>query len=203
MHKYLLLLTFYLTTFFVFSQNDSIKRKDTINKSPILYGDISYGISREFNDGLKLMLGASFTYQHKNNIFSLRYVENNEIKTVFLLFPTVVNKSKEYAFLYGKRWIEHDMSYNFSAGISTSNYSVYERDEIISSEDYLGVPFEINIKWFKPEKQRFGLLYGIIPIGNPTAFGRSYGFKIVGNLSKRSYIGIGVVFGLGVHKHYD
>lgn len=203
MHKYLLLLTFYLITFFVFSQNDSIRRKDTINKSPILYGDISYGISREFNDGVKFMLGASFTYQYKNKIFSLRYVENNEMKTVFILIPVVVNKSKEYAFLYGKRWIEHDMSYSFSAGLSTANYSVYERDEIISSEDYLGVPFEINIKWFKSEKQRFGLLYGIIPIGNSTAFGRSYGFKIVGNLSKRSYVGIGVVFGLGVHKRYD
>jgi len=60
----------------------------------------------------------------------------------------------------------------------------------------------VNVKWFKKEKKRFRAYYGLIPIGKPTSFGRSFGFKLYGNIGKLSYVGIGINYGFGWHKRY-
>jgi len=194
-YNFLKFLVLLFLPFSLFSQNDSIK------KTPILYGELTYGITRDFNDGVKFLVGGEFNYQYKNHLFSFRYVENTEAKSFLIFVPIVLNKSQEYAGLYGKRWIEDGTSYSFSVGLSTNKYSVIENDEVISSYKYFGVPYEANIKWFKSHKKRYRI-YGLFPVGKPTSFGRSFGIKLVGNFSKRSYVGIGLVYGLGIHKQY-
>jgi hypothetical protein len=63
------------------------------------------------------------------------------------------------------------------------------------------LPIELNFKWFKSKKKRYRI-YGIIPVGEPTSFGRNFGFKLVGNISKNSFVGLGIVYGFGIHKKY-
>ena len=113
--------------------------------------------------------------------------------------------SNEISLLYGKRFIKDGHSWSFSGGVS-ANYALYKRrvDGVNqrASEAFVGFPLEINIKWFKKKKKRFRAWYGIVPIGKPTAFGRSLGFKLYGNLGKLSYIGIGLNYGFGWHKKY-
>lgn len=66
---------------------------------------------------------------------------------------------------------------------------------------YAGVPFEANIHWFKARKERFRI-YGLIPLGHPMGFGGSIGLKVFGSVSKNSYIGFGLMYGLGWHREY-
>lgn len=110
----------------------------------------------------------------------------------------------EVALLYGLRTIEENHAYSFSLGVSYSGY--YQNyDKNVNNNinyDYVGVPFEANIKWFKEEKRRFRI-YGLIPVGKPTAFGGAIGFKLFGNISRQTYAGIGLTYGLGFHKVYD
>ncbi len=54
---------------------------------------------------------------------------------------------------------------------------------------------------FKGKKRQYRL-YKIIPVGRKTSFGRNVGFKIIGNISKNSFIGVGINCGLGIHKKY-
>lgn len=66
---------------------------------------------------------------------------------------------------------------------------------------YVGVPFEVAINWFKPEKRRVKI-YGLIPVGPATALGGSIGFKFFGNVSQNSYAGLGLTYGFGYHRKY-
>jgi hypothetical protein len=63
------------------------------------------------------------------------------------------------------------------------------------------VPLQINIRWFKSEKDIYRI-YGLIPVGEPTGFGHSLGISLVANISKHSYVGLAVSFGLGFYKEY-
>lgn len=210
------LLFFILSTFTVLSQitNDSIVKKKT---NPIIYGDMFFGPSLNKNSGT-VFIGASMNYQNKSNLFTIRYIENLEIATKWVfIFPTFINKSRnqETALLFGQRFIEGNQSLSFSGGISYNQYEEYNYNtdtyflsnvptDIISSysENFIGFPFEAEIRWFNAKKQRYRIVYALIPIGEPTSFCRSIGFKLVGNISKQSYIGIGLTFGLGWHKEY-
>lgn len=66
------------------------------------------------------------------------------------------------------------------------------------------LPSEANIKLFKSRKKRFRILYGVVPMGEPTSFsfGRSIEFKLFGNISKTpSHKGISL--GFGNHRVYN
>lgn len=202
--KFLFFFTLLFLPFFLFSQNKSVK-KDSIKKEPIIFGEFTLGISRDLTDGVKFLVGGGLKYQYKNHLFSFRYNENIEFKSYFFFVVPIVtnlNKTQEQAIMYGKRWVEDGTSYSLLAGLSTNRYIVFDQGNIVSTENYGGIPFEANIKWFKSKKSRFRIIYGAIPIGKPTSFGRSIGFKLVGNISKRSYVGIGLTFGIGIHKQY-
>ena len=124
-------------------------------------------------------------------------------------------KINELSLLYGKRQIKKGHSYSISIGIS---YSIYEKcliqtidgpfgdngtitDITNESDIYFGIPFELNIKWFKNNKSKYRIL-GLIPVGRETSIGNSIGFKIFGNLSKNGMIGFGTTFGIGTYKKY-
>ncbi|RYY06673.1 MAG: hypothetical protein EOP43_05630 [Sphingobacteriaceae bacterium] len=107
----------------------------------------------------------------------------------------------EVGLLYGRRSIETDRSLSYSIGISYNQTYFYNFNYGIQKNTFVGIPFEFNIKWFDSEKEPIRIL-GIFPVSKPFAFGASEGFKIQGNISKNSYVALGLVLGFGFHKHY-
>jgi hypothetical protein len=209
----IVLLVIPLTLFSQENSNEEKKREE----NPIIYADLILGPSTELGGTGTLFIGGALNFQSNKDLFSFRYIENANLKTTwFIILPAFVQRSKniESALLYGKRYIDDNKSYSFSGGISYNKYENYEYNNTFfftgfpseqlptTSETYFGFPFEAEILWFNAEKEPYRIFYNIIPISKPTSFGKSFGFKFVGNISKRSYLGIGLVFGLGFHKQY-
>lgn len=201
-NKLTLFLLFLLLLQTINAQNDTVS-----HTNPIIFGEINIGVGRLFNDGLAGNISFSANYQSKKNLFTFRFsqtaiLQANSVDDIFTIDPKVLND--EYAFLYGKRWIEGGQSLSVSLGVSYNTFKddydfVANRHRSITN--HFGVPFEANIRWFKSEKRRYRLLE-LFPVGPETGFGRSIGFKLFGNISKQSYIGIGLVYGLGYHRYY-
>lgn len=175
--------------------------------NPILFLDGSGGYAIGKIEGPLFTLGLH--YQHNSNLFSLRYqyVSGDDIG---VLAPTPIyplfniNESvNEYSALYGKRYVYDNSSLSLSLG---AGYIQHKTLSLTNSRGFeynknIGLPFEINFKWFKAQKAPYRI-YGAIPVGNKTSFGNSFGFKLSGAVSKTSYIGIGLCFGIGYHKYY-
>jgi len=188
-------------------------QEKTENNEPIIFGEFIFGGAGEIKGKGGFLLGGELNYQFKSNLFSIRYLEHIQLETdaVFLSpftpFPIIREKinHKEIGLLYGKRWIYDGSSLSVSGGLSLNKYSNKITDEnnerINIKNNYIGLPFEVNFKWFKSKKKRYRI-YGIIPVGKPTSFGRNFGFKLVGNISKNSFVGFGIVYGFGIHKKY-
>jgi hypothetical protein len=180
---------------------------DTVAKksNPIIFGDFNLGYSNGFLRGLSL--GVSLNYQKNKNLFTFRNIETIRIDNADLLLgiiPINVDSKTltEYALLYGRRYIDGGTSYHFSGGISYNTYKKVEDDITVENYSFIGFPLEFAISWFKSKKKKFRVLYGLIPVGKPTGFGRSFTLKLYSNISKNSYIGLGLNFGLGYHKKY-
>lgn len=175
--------------------------------NPILFAEYYFGPA--FGDSGGFSNGASLNYQTRENLFTLRYTNNVQLegKFLFFLFPAfeVVEQTDEFGVLYGRRKIYGNHSFSYSAGIAYVKHKEFinlENDvRNFEVQDGVGVPFEMNIKWFNAEKKRYRI-YCIVPVGKPTAFSRSIGFKLYGNISKNSFIGLGINYGFGWHKNY-
>lgn len=210
MKKLLFLFLFSIT---VVSQevviNDSIRRTN-----PVIFIESFAGFGGS-NGNLIGSLGGSLNYQfNKKDLLTTRFISNasfgsSYIQTSpFTVIPFLVKteKQQELALLYGKRFTFDNYSVSLSTGISIIRRDFFREnvtyfEEV--TEEYYGVPFEINIKFFKSKKSRFRAYYGIIPIGKKRiSFGRSVGLKIIGNASKSGYVGFGVTYGFGWHKKY-
>jgi hypothetical protein len=183
------------------------EKQDSIHKkaNPIFFADLGLGYT---NGSLKGLTGVfSLNYQNKNNLFTFRHLEIVTYDNIdfFFIIPYNVEtrRIREYAVLYGKRYIENGTSYHFSGGFSYHTYQQKKDNDIIASESFIGFPLEAGMSWFTDKKQRFRILYGLIPVGKPTSFGRSIGFKLYANIARRTYVGIGLTFGLGWHKVYE
>ena len=198
--------------FFVFYKSvaqDSLATKPVDVTNPILftefYGGVAGGSSGGFFGGLNL------NYQTKNNLYTARYtgVINPRLTAVLFIIPAFITDETitEYAFLFGKRYIYNNHSLSYSGGVSIvnrrflidypNNLNLYE------SQNNIGFPFEVNIKWFKRAKKPYRIYYGLIPIGKrKVGFGQSVGFKLVGNISKTYFVGVGLNMGVGWHKIY-
>ena len=190
----------------VFSSIIAQQKQDTIGKksNPIIFGDFNIGYG---NGSLRgLMASVSINYQSKKNLFSFRHLEIFRYDNIDLFFVIPINVEsrsiREYSLLYGKKYIEKGTSYHFSGGFSYNIYQQIKNNNIIARESFIGFPLEAGISWFKNKKRRFRLFYGLIPVGKPTSFGRSFGFKLQANIARRTYVGIGLTFGLGLHKVY-
>lgn len=187
--------------------NDSIK-----SGNPILFAEMVIGFS---NGSIKGLSGiASINYQYKNNFFTFRGLEIIDDKKVgsFLFIPFLVQEEKinEYALLYGKRFIygNHSLSYSLGVAYIDREYLLDDLSTVsnynnlnYAKESFVGLPFELNVKWFNSKKERYRI-YELIPVGSPVGFANSIGFKFYGAIAKQSYIGIGISFGLGWHKKY-
>lgn len=182
------------------------------NSNPTIYVDGILGYAG--GDSKGWTIGGSFNIQSKKDLFSFRILsvneidpENDELKALAIIFPFLFTKNtvEEYAVLYGKRFVFDNKSISASLGASTiyRHYKIRRNNNRLHlEENYFGMPFEVSIRWFQSTKQRYRAVYGLVPIGKPTGFGRSIGFKLYGNISKHSFIGLGMTFGLGFHKKY-
>jgi hypothetical protein len=183
---------------FIFSQEkqDSLRGKT----NPIFFTGMNLGY---ITGGLK-GLHASFdiNYQSKNNLITFKYATITDLKIgilFFVPFPEINSVTEQFSLLFGKRYVVDGFSYHFSGGISYNNS--HDR-KIDKRHKYFGFPIEIGTHWFHSKKKRFRVLYGLIPVGKPTGFGRSFGIKLHANIAKKSYVGLGLNFGLGWYKKY-
>jgi hypothetical protein len=204
MSKNKVLMSFFLMIFL--SAKTQVKQDSIFKKpNPIVFGDLSLG----YGNGslLGLMGGVSLNYQTKSNLFTFRHLEIFRFDNIdfFLLIPfNIESRSiREYSLLYGKRYIEDGTSYHFSGGFSYNTYQERRDNALIAHESFVGFPLEAGISWFKDKKQKYRVFYGLIPVGKPTSFGKSIGFKLHANIARRTYVGIGLTIGMGWHKVYE
>lgn len=184
---------------------------DSEKENPILYLDflVGAGGTKEVSG---LTFGLGLNYQKRNDLFTFKmsYVaEANKDAGLasILIIPIFVggDSMNEYALLYGKRFVFDASALSISAGFSSNiiKYDITEEGNNIKNRvSYMAFPFEINYHFFKSKKKRFRVLYGLIPVGKPTAFGRSFGLKLYGSFGKFNSFGLGVNIGLGWHKKY-
>ncbi|WP_264535152.1 hypothetical protein [Flavobacterium sp. N1736] len=200
-----------LNIIFVLALSNSISGQQTDGElhkkpNPIIYAELFGGFSQMNHFGFSS--GAELNYQYKKSLFSLRYANatgyiSNDINPFFPVPSYYISEdNSEYALLYGRRWMSDRRSVSISAGISCNNLDSRRRfvDEEAETygynqnyETFYGVPFEVNYKWFY-KKKRSKLIYNaLIP---------SIGAKLFGNISKNSYIGVGLSIGFGFSKEY-
>lgn len=196
----IVLLILFLPPFIIFAQK---------KENPIVFYELNFG--RAIGSTTGWFGGGSLNYQFKNDLFTARYTNLTGYKYTgsFLgILPTyaIVDDIHEYGILYGKRYTYDDHSFSYSVGFSYLNREFDPANASLSfqkfeDENYFGFPFEVNLKFFKPERQRVRLYY-LIPVGKPTSFGGSFGLKVIGNISKRSFLGLGFSYSFGWHKKY-
>ena len=175
--------------------------------NPIVFAEMIAGYSNGSSKGITG--GGTLNYQSKNNLFTYRYLElsENRKEGSFYFLPVYieVENVREQALMYGKRIIEGNTSYSYSAGIAyvVREFLVDNTNGALKydSTQSIGFPFELNIKWFNSKKERYRI-YELFPVGKPTSFANSIGFKFYGDISKTSFVGLGITFGLGWHKNY-
>lgn len=148
--------------------------------------------------------GVELNYQTGKNLFSFRFtnaVGYGRMSDDYIIAPRYfrADDNKEYALLYGRRWLSFNHSYSVSLGISRNNLELIKRygdsneNRFVRYENYYGVPFEANYKWFYSKKKPKLLYYILIP---------SVGVKFFGNIGPYSFVGAGVTLGLGLNKQY-
>lgn len=181
--------------------------------NPIVYSSILVGGSGSHEvQGITLSL--DLNYQFNKNLLTFRslyVIEENKDTNFFealLVIPIFLggDSINENALMFGRRLIFGGSALSISAGISSNLIRYSSRDENNLKMEfkyyYVGLPFEITFNVFKNKKRRYRIVYGIIPIGKPTSFGRSFGIKLYGNLGRFNYFGAGITSGLGWHKKY-
>ncbi|MDR6762387.1 hypothetical protein J2Y38_002598 [Flavobacterium sp. 2755] len=199
-----------LKIIFVLMLSNSIYAQETNETSnPIIYfegfGGPTIGQSVGISGGLEL------NYQTGENLFTFRFtnaVGYSERSDNYIIMPRYYKSedNKEYAFLYGRRWLSSNHSYSVSVGVSRNNLEMkklvesidheeFESEEVFSAKSisYYGVPFEANYKWFYSKKKSRLIYNAIIP---------SVGVKLFGNFGKYTFIGAGVTVGFGLSKKY-
>lgn len=201
-----------LFLFFVFYKSvaqDSLVTKPVDVTNPILFTEYYVGLAGGTSSGF--LGGFNLNYQTKNNLYTARYtgVVNAQLTGTFLIFPSFYNSEtiNEYAFLYGKRYIYDNHSFSYSAGVSivNRNYLIDNSNnlKLYSDQNSFGFPFEVNVKWFKREKKPYSIFYRFKSSARrKVSIGQSFGFKLVGNISKTYFVGVGLNMGVGWHKIY-
>ena len=177
-----------------------------IRNNPIIFADITIGAAA--GDAGGLAIGAGINYQNNDNLFTVRYNGVARLSTTFdvpfVPIPSFQAKNtlNEFGLLYGKRFVKDGSATSLSLGISYNYfYAMGTGGTPNTNSRYAGVPFEANIKWFNRELKR-KRLFGFIPFGSPSPYSNSIGFKLFGNISQQSYVGLGLAFGFGYHKQY-
>jgi hypothetical protein len=195
-----------LSIFLALVFSNSILGQETSNlekeekTNPIIYIEGFGGPAVVKNIGIAG--GAELNYQTGKSLFTFRFI--NAVGYARVEGDYIIMRKhykgedfKEYALLYGRRWLSSNHSYSVSVGISCNNLEIATRDlednRFVSYENFYGVPFEANYKWFYSKKKPILLYYILIP---------SVGVKFYGNIGKYTFFGAGVTFGFGLNKKY-
>lgn len=163
--------------------------------NPIIYFEGFGGFSVMNHFGLTG--GAELNYQYKKSLFSFRFSHvTGYIKQDSVFSFNNVEDNNEYALLYGRRLVRGSHSFSVSAGVSCNNLKLTTRFDNYSTykyENFFGVPFEANFKWYNPKKRSKLIYSALIP---------SVGVKVFGNVYKNAFFGVGFSLGLGLNKEY-
>ena len=163
-----------------------------------LFGGYAFGSTGGFSGGWALNV------QVDRHLFTVRGVANVKFHSAsdelspFTLLPAIGQRSnmQETSLLYGWRFIPDTKGYSFSLGPSWNSYTRNFKNEVgeqySRTGKYTGMAFDASIKWFKERKRQQWWL--------PTKTAASIGFRLFGNVSQYSYVGIGVEIGLGYRK---
>lgn len=210
MKRYLLVTILMATNLFA---QDTLKVAEPLKSNPIIFCDFDLGFGRANQAGWGI--GASVNYQfYKNDLLTarIRIFDAYDAEYVplgpILVLPIFEKDENivDCGLLYGKRWIFGGTSISVSTGVSAIKYQysqVVNETVFRKKEALLGIPFEVNLKFFKKVKRRYRAYYWLIPTGKEkVAFGRNFGLKLAGTISKANYFSIGFSFGLGTHKKY-
>ncbi len=190
------------------------QQKKAGNKNPILFLEFMLGSAREFKPKSGgLLTGFTFKNEVKGNLYAIRFLKRSKLRlgvaSALIPVPYVKRKKtfKEIGLLYGRKWNFYDGSISISGGVSFNRYidKMYlkKNQTTTHTSNNIGLPLEVNLKFFKGRKKRFRAFFGLIPMGKPTNFGRSIGVKLVANISKYNFIGLAVTYGFGNHKRYN
>ncbi|MCF6131582.1 hypothetical protein [Flavobacterium wongokense] len=204
--------TLFILLLLVFNYSNAQDSLKSVKPNPIVFFEGYAGFGGGATSGV--VYGATLNYQVlENDLFTFRLGGFSGFENkVFSMDPPVpvpvFNKAQhimDYGLLYGKRWAKNGHSLSISAGISHVHWNHWRNEEnnyYTVKDNSLGFPFELNFKWFKKEKRRL-MAYGFIPLtSRQVSFGGSFGFKLVGNISKTNYFGIAISSGFGWHKKY-
>lgn len=200
--------TFVLGIIFCF--NLCFAQDNSDKSNPIVFGDFNFSFATGNTDGL--LLGASFNWQKKHHLATVRYnhIWEFEFDVVHPLIPVPIEERStrlnELSLLYGYRKINSGFSFHFSAGPSY-NYFIdrFNSDNIDQSfnERFFGVSYEIGFKFYKKRKKGlYPTFYIPVQITSDTGFSRSIGLKLIGSVSRRSYVALALSYGIGFHKKY-
>ncbi|MCP1996227.1 hypothetical protein [Flavobacterium sp. HSC-61S13] len=188
---------------------DQVVSNDNVAKwevNPVFYGEIFGSVMGK--DFEKESLGGGLNYQVKSHLFSIQYIASSVKDQAYAYIPLESMTIHDHNILYGQRFIFGTLSLSFSAGVSYSNIirkitENYAHDApYIKNDNYWGIPYELNIKWFKSVKRPL-LPARLLSMSKPTAFGTSFGFKFHGSISQQNYVGVGMVIGMGWHRPYE
>lgn len=175
-----------------------------VKSNKIIFVDIDFGYA--YTNNHSFSSGISVNYQHQNDFYKVRFTQNYRLDDAkfVAIFPVSGKETiyNEVSLMYGKRLIRNDLSYHFTMGISYNELLLRDDFNVFFNDFFIGFPIEIGMHSFPSEKERFRILYGLIPVGKPTSFARATSLKIKANIAKQSYIGISIGIGLGMYKKY-
>jgi hypothetical protein len=199
------------------AQDSTSVRQDSlkigVKSNPVYFYEIYIGFGGGRAPGWTA--GATVNYQFsRTDLLTARVGAFMGYETKLVMIAPVIGlpiyerteRIVDYGLLYGKRWVRGGVSFSISAGVSYVQHEYLQKiddDYYKREESFIGTPFELNLKFFKNNKRRLRLYYGIIPVTKKkVSFGRSIGLKLVGNISKASYAGFAISYGFGCHKKY-
>ena len=100
-----------MSFFQIMSQNDSIQKTN-----PIIYFEASAGVAR-LNSDISTNVNFTGIYQKNKDLLTFRFSESSVINgRLIIFFPIVVQETinSEFAFLYGRRWLQDNSSTSLS-----------------------------------------------------------------------------------------
>jgi hypothetical protein len=151
--------------------------------------------------GGRLAGGFALSGQLKDKVLTFRYTTTSASKRQIDAFALIVpfpvlkqrNKADEYSLLIGKRFSDDNNTYCVSGGISTTQFrAIFYGDQSVvttKTESYLGFSFDLEKRvYIRTYSSDSPLIRKVVS---------SFALRLFGNVSNRSYLALGVSFGLG------
>jgi hypothetical protein len=122
-------------------------------QNPVIFLEETLGGT--FGDAGGIAVGIGLNYQVKRNLFTVRYTGTAKFNIdiisplVPLPYPSLNSSLDEVGLLYGQRFINNGHAYSISLGVSYNHFRIYDKSTSARydvNSEYIGLPFEANIK---------------------------------------------------------